>query len=790
MNSQTPFLEVRSFLSEEAPTGRDEFEAAGSAPSPFLSIYEAEDGSLVTDPLAAEYAIFLNELYDEEFNEALFELAGEASELYEAAWSPEEGESIGYRVEQMLQQHFAPLIRESEAMFGALAAELGGRDPAILTEAEIDVIAEQIQPSMELSPTFDRFLGALKKAAKRAVKGAAKLAKKGASIAKKLGLGPILNKLKALARPLIKRVVETGIAKLPPEYQDIARKLAKRLPMLKEYEEYEAFDGAGIATSGVAEIQAEFDRQVADLLFATDEVEQEMEVAEVLAEARAPTDYSIAELDRSRAEFEERLRTLQEGEDPTPHVERFLPAILQGARIGIRVIGRKRVVDFLAKYVAKLIQRFVGPKYTPALSRAMVDAGLRLMNMEAAPEDEAGAAASAVAATVEETVRRVASLPDYVLDDQELLEAYTLQAFEQAAAANLPPILSEETYQQRPDLQEARTVRGVWKVMPRGRRRRYKKYSQVLRARVSPHKAEAIESFEGVPLSEFLEEQLGLQPGEDVEAQVHLYEAIPGTMLTDVARSEESTPGLGTRAGYQLFHPLTPEAAGLLLGEPGLGREVDDEFLADPYLSEVGQRFYYLEVPGRRPLAAQEVGARGRMRRPTRVGLTLDFAQNEARIHLYLSEVLAQRLAVKLRQQTHPGMVAARLGRILDRGLQGALVRGSGRLRIVHPSLTPKQWTAALRRLPSFVPRVLSSRLHGWVVKGLAEKLKQQGPQFIAAADEPADGVTLIMTLANVPGLAQVGQALTTKTISLTSLKQAGDEPLVTLRISAGRADD
>jgi len=118
------------------------------------------------------------------------------------------------------------------------------------------------------------------------------------------------------------------------------------------------------------------------------------------------------------------------------------------------------------------------------LSKAIVDAGLRLMMLEATPEDESRAAASAVTATVEETVRRVAAAPDYVLDDQELLEGFALEAFEQAAAANLPAVLPEETYRKRPNLGEARRLRGVWVMMPRGRRKRYKKFSRRIPVRL------------------------------------------------------------------------------------------------------------------------------------------------------------------------------------------------------------------------------------------------------------------------------------------------------------------
>ena len=111
-------------------------------------------------------------------------------------------------------------------------------------------------------------------------------------------------------------------------------------------------------------------------------------------------------------------------------------------RLGLRLIGRQRIVKFLAKLIAKLIRKFVGKKYAPLLSQAIANLGIRLLlGNEVMPEDEANIAGAAVAATVEDTVRQVAALPDYVLDNEELLEGFVLEAFEKAAAANLPPCI-------------------------------------------------------------------------------------------------------------------------------------------------------------------------------------------------------------------------------------------------------------------------------------------------------------------------------------------------------------
>jgi hypothetical protein len=789
MTNQAPFVDVKSFTTEEG--SRDVLERETSVPSssPFLSLYESEEGGSVVDPETEDYVAFLNEFYDEEFDEALSSLVDEATAIYEThfAYEQEDPQTIGYQAERLLNQHFAPLVAEAEAMFEALANEFSQRAPNTLGEDEIETRVDRYQPATGLTPNFEEFLGKLKKAFKKVAKVAAKFSP----------IGLILGKLKALIKPLLKRVIQTAIGKLPAHLQPIASKLAERLPFLKKpagsggsVSEPAAPESEPAEPSEVAEIQYEFNQHVANLLFAHTEVEQDLEVAKALTEQQVPNTYPLAELDRARDHFVENLRHLKEGEDPTPHLENFIPAILPALRIGMKLIGRKKVVNFLAKFLGKLVQKFIGPQYAPALSQAIVDAGLRLIQLEATHEDEARAAASAVAATIEETVRRAAAAPEYILEDQELFEGFALEAFEQAAAANLPPVLPEETYRKRPDLAEARKLRGTWIMMPRGRRKRYKKFSRRIPTRLSPHKASALETFEGFPLAEFLEEQMGMAPGEELEAFVHLYEAIPGTRLSDIARQEEHTAGLGSANGHEQLHPLTREAATLLLGEPELGRTADARSVSDPHAPLVGQRFYYLEIPGKRPLTIPGPAGRAKGRRRTKVRLILDFPKNEMRVYLFLSEIRAQELAVKLRQHAHIGAVTARLRGFVERGLRRALTGAHGRLKIVHEAVTPNQWSGALQRLPALVPQVLLGHLTEWVVKGLSDHLKQRTEAFIQAAEDTADGVTLVITLGNPPGFPQLRQALKGKGLSLDSLKMSDGVPTVKIKITPGYAHE
>ena len=796
ISSQSPFLDIRSFALEEAPSSQESLENLVPPVRPFLSIYEAGEESGPINEKAEEYAAFLNKLYDEEFNEALYEQVSNAAELYETQFINGQMDSLGssHMAEKALEVHFAPFIREAEGMIGTLAAQFGDRDISSLTENDVESSVNQYRPSRDLSPSFENFFGKIFSKiggfVKKVATGAVDLAKKGISAIANLGLGPILNKLKGLIKPLIRKVLQMAINRLPANLQSIAIQLSERLPFLKELEENYDPESEDIAASSVAEIQQEFNCRVANLLFAPGKAELELEVAEAIAEAQVPTGNSLAQLDQARAQFMEALSQLKEGEDVTPHMERFVPALLPVLRLGIRIAGRERVVNFLAKFLSKLIQNFVSPSYRDALSQAIADTGLRLMTLEASPKDAADIARWSVTNLVEETVRRVAAQPDYMLDNPELLEAITLEAFEQAAAANLPPVLSGKTYLSRPDLIESRSLRGTWMPMPlQWPKKRYKKYSQVIRTTITPHRASTIITFGGLPLSEYLEEHLGIAPGENVEAEVHLYEATPETLLSEVARLEQNTPGLGSSDAYVRLHPLTPEAAGLLLGEPGLGREANARYLANPYTSKIGQRFYHLNIPKRRPLSIIDPKDKARMHRSTQLNLSMDFQNNQIRIYQYLSEKRAQEIAMKLRQQAHMGMVTMHLGRILKRGLHRALIGGFG-LRVVHEAAVPEQWAGSLQRVPSVVLQILKLKLHEWVIRNLSDYVKNNATQFIAATEDSATGVTFIITVANPPGLAYLRQALRGKGFPLPSLKLSEGMPTVSIRIVPGYVYD
>jgi hypothetical protein len=789
MSRQAPFLDVASFARSEAETPATHPQLPPI--SPFLGVYDVGENGNVSEPRRDAQTAFLNELYDDGLEEALFALAREASLLSEPVFSREADGAWhdGDEAERVLTRHFEPLVSEVDRMLDALAQEFSRQELHSLTADEIGRAVDEYHSTQNLPPEFEEFLGKIKNVVKKATSAAVGLAKQGVSAAARVGLGPILEKLKGLVRPLLQRVIQSAIGRLPAPLQPHARALASRLPMLGEVDgsDDQAHDAE---TCAMAQAQYEFNHRVANLIFASDSTGQDLEYARASATAHRAGSYPILELDRARARFVNRIRQLSEGEDPTPHVEEFVPAILPVLKTGITLVGRKRVVDYLAGLVGRMIQRFVGPQHSAALSQAIVDAGLRMIQLEASEDDADEAAAASIAAVVEETVRRVADLPDYVLEEQTLFEGFALQAFEQAAAANLPAILPDATYRNRPDLAEARSLGGTWIPMPRGPRKRFKKYSRPVPVRVSPRMVEGIESFEGIPLEEYLEEELGVVTGEEVDAVVHLYESLPGTSLVDIARLDDAPSGLGTPDAYDQLHPLTTAAAGVLLGMPELGRDVDPRYLVDEHTTSVGQRFYFLEVPGRRPLTTAHAPGRSTKRRPTQLRLVFDFSRNEARVRLFLSEVRSQHIAVKLRQRSHAGSLAAYLSRYIDRGLRSSLSGAFARLKLIHETVTPDQWVAALGRLPTGVRQRLSSRMLEWTLTALVEFMRQQPEEFIRAADDPTDGVTLVVSIASPPGFAALRHGLAGKSLSLDQLRFPGAPSEVTVRALPGHVDE
>jgi hypothetical protein len=766
----TPFQDSYAFEAEPALAGHEQLEAAPIA-TPFVSEYEGVEPGLT--PEAFELHELLFQLYDEEFNEVLEEIAQHS---WSAAHERAEmfGETAGSTTaEEFLQQWIAPVQEQAESLLDNIAQAASEHDIASMSESEVDQFFEQFEPrETGLEQYFEDFLKGIVNKAKNVVQKVASLAKKGLTMLP--GVGMLLGKLKALVKPLLNRVLRIALDKLPPKLRPVARQLAQRLlgKVALEAEDTEAEDfSAPQAAPDVSTAQQQFDLDTATLLFA-DETEQEVIVTEVAYEADRTDGAPIAELHEARERF---VDEIERGVPPQEALENFIPAVMAVqpiARTAIGIIGRPRVVNFLAGFLARLIGKYVPPEAAKQLSQAIVDTGLRMISLEAPSEAEVKQLApDAIVATVEDTVRRVAELDEATFENPALLEAEATLAFHEAAAENFPTeMLIAELHEASPG--------GAWVSMPLGKRRRkyYKKYTRVFDVQITPQMAESLKTFGGSTIAAFLKDKLGL--AAPVQARVHLYQATTGTSLGRIAPLERGPRGLGKagRVAVARFHPLTPEAAGILLQQPKLGRNLPAHYVARRRRIAVGQRFYYLEIAGARPPArVSGNGTRAAVNRSSQVNVTLDFPKDEFRVFVYLSEADAQDIAAKMRKRDFTAVVLT-AKKIYEAGVTTAL---GGELRrhvkILNESLPQEQFVGKLLgRLTQDAKQQLARGVTQWVGRAISNYVTTRGAELVTATEDPADGATLVVTIVNPPGAPVVRKLLRGEGIGPEALRDIG----------------
>jgi hypothetical protein len=817
---ETPFLDRFEPVPEADTDVRNRLTSSvwQQMETPFTSFYEAGEDAEGGDPKQSFYVQLLGELHDETFEDAINELVQEAAAVYEDRFNQELGDPVAQRMaaENMVRDYLAPLARDAENLVDSVAQGLAEHDLSVMTEDELETVLNQYEPMREdLSPAFEGFLKGVWKKVKKVAKGVAAVAKKGISLATKLATFPlniILPKLKKLLRPLLERVLKVAIGKLPPPLQPAAQLLARKF--LGTGISEEAFEGEDFeeyaeqseaAVPGLSGLQNEMDVHLVNSLMEGESMEEEMASAEYANPSSYEEEDHLEVLSEARERFVDRYNSLQENEDPQPALEEFIPAILPALSLGVRLIGRPRVVGFLAKPLAGLIAKLVGPQVAEPLSRAIVDAGLRLISFETTPEQEARAAGSAMAATVEETIQRVTTLPDEVLEDRELLEASLQEVFEEALASNFPsPRL-------KPQLRQSSSP-GTWVMMPvASPRKAYKKYTVIFDKTIPPHTLARVKSFGGVPLASILRDQYGLDPKKEHRARIHLYEAISGTRLGRITARERNVRGLGsaTASARTQMHPLTPEAAGALLGDPGLGKAVDPQYLHDRRHLQLGQRFFYLEIDGARVVAPTGRIGGAHIRRSSRTQVTIDCPGNRIGVAVYLSEEDANQVRKLLNDRTKPPSAWLSALNGVFGPMSGNLLAGRG-VRIKHESAAYEEFiplivgaaavraamkrrarakagktarfegvlgrgSSLLRRMPGGFRARIATRILNWCRSRVLQFLKTRKDEFLRALAHPADGVTILITFANPPLIAAMCNVLKRKS-PVTSAEAGEDE--------------
>lgn len=692
-------------------------ESAGmsSLESPFSpSVLEAPGSESET-----QFRTLLAELHDEEFEEALQGLVDEAAGRYLTAGDGWSGESGAGEVEAWL----GGLAERADQLFEHLEQRFGNRTPESLLEGELEAaaaeaLAAQGPGDLVGEQLFGSIIGKLGALAKRAATFT--LGGLGGKVLGRL-IGIFRGLVPRLLRMVIPRIARAVPESLRPGVAAIAAKLGITVPGLSASPPPVAGPSTSEAESapvgpgaGLAEL---FDRQLAlaaasDNQAVTDQFLAEWESSESYSEHEDAD--ALARLDAARATLAQQVTEAAPGSVLTAELEQFIPAVmavLPLARTVLRIVGRDKLLNPIAALLASGIQQMTGIKPVTAVSRAIADKALQIVGLEAeAPADrQTLLGAEALVSTVEDTVRAVGQLPPESLAEPLRLRAELQEAFAEAAARHVP---SEVL---RPDLdgRETEGESGVWVFMPRSpsRRYRYRKHN-VVPVRIGRPVARTIVLYDGGTLEDKLLDEGTL--AWPAEAEVHLYEALPGTHLGHLAAAES-----GPRGGpvdVSEFEHLTPQIAGLLFNQPGLGRSP---------AGTVGRRYYRVATPGRPTPTGRRVKRVG-------VRITVVGRRPVVRVHVRLSEREAVRVGALLAERADVRLVTMFRSLILgvaDRSLPGRL-QGQAH-RALGMSLSGEQ------------ARTLATALGERMVTAVAAQIRALGPTLAAATRDPAPGVTL-----------------------------------------------
>ena len=759
----------------EAGEVTGEQEMPGNLEAPFAGFTGfATEGSEREQEAQAD---FLESLHDEDFTEALADLVDEAAaqQLAEqGAWSGRLGEAEAYA---SLENWIEPLAEASEAAIASFAEQLESARPETLSAGQLDSLLEgltEATPSMG-SEVFEQFLGGLLKKVGRFAGKAIKAV--GNVVGKIIPIGALLKKLGGLVRPLIKRVLTMAIGKLPAAVRPLAVGLAKKLGIGEAEAEAQVDE--------VAALSEAFDQEVAALLAADGSETWGSETWGSESEAWGSETWGsetgaglgesfdpLGDLDRGRARLAQQLAALPPGATGEPEIQQFVPLVLAIRpliKLAMSIIGRDKIVGFLGKGVAFFLAPIITQRIAKVLGPVMADVGLRAFGFEHAPGQEAPAAQAldgevlsgeALASIVEGTVLRTLDLlPAEALADELAVSAAMQTAFAEAAAAYLPDQLL------RPDFAERETAGegGVWVLMPRrARPHRFRKYTRVFLVPVTRQTARSVRWSDGSTLEgRLLDRGVARWP---VSAEVHLYEALPGTHFGHLTQDE--TVPEAERVDPGEYQSLTPEVAGLLLGEPGLGRRAIGAVAAPGLPAALraaggvsalgrmrpvpGQRYFRVrpvEMPPRR--------AATRTRRRVLVGL--DLPRGRMRIAVRLSERQAQQVLAKLQpaQRGAPRDLAGVLAAV--RALYGPLLSGILVTRLMRPRLLPDAASAG----------AAADRVTAAVTAALSAFLSERSAALAEAVRDPAAGITLTVSFAGVTRTG-LGQPMSRGQVSVT----------------------
>lgn len=760
--------------------------------SPFMKTVPVTEGEETFDQREQLFVQFLDELAEEEFTEGVVDLFNEGERYLNQHLSLSHVNEITHefqRQEELLAGHFQPLAVATEALTDHLAHEFSKLENVPLTEGLIDQVFDQYTATHELgNPVFEDFFKKAFKKIKRAAKKVANVVKKGVKLANKFHpLAILLRQVKKMIRPFLTKIIRKVIQKLPAALQAPARMLAGKLGIKAELGlttqemaarqlfDNESREDAVVYTAGpdLEFFEREFDLRLAEQLFAETEAETQ-QVFEAYLDDREDQENIASEIRllQAREQLKSKLQEATTAQEVGPAVEQFLGVAMKAVKLGIRMIGREKVINQIAKLFTKFIGNLIGPEAAAPLAKALVEKGFRLLDLEVSAPDVEAASAETFVQILEEMVADVVTLDEEVLQDQALLEQEVYYLFRHYSGKNMPSNMVVE------ELQEAEQA-GTWVMMPASGQKRYKKYSRVMETALTRDQVSGVRSFNGQPLLTFLRQNYQYQSDQPLPVRIHLYQAIRGTTLSHVTLLEKKTPGLGTarRSAWSQLHPLTPQVAGLLLGNAALGEEVAERWLTSRHRIQPGQRFYYLEVVGRsRTMAVRspqvtavfagggQASSRPGVRQEDAM-VKFDFTRSTMSLGLFVTEDKGSEITRRLRAQDYFGAATTFRTAIRD-ALNGILLRDIGKKVQVVMELREERYLeehfGGLLAMGAAFAKDQLKKLMGKLLeklvlkaeKALENHLRRLRDDFIRAQEDPAEGLSLHLVFIDMPGMA------------------------------------
>jgi hypothetical protein len=792
---ETPFTDVT--ISREQPEEEISVDSLLSdfyqqAESPFSRSYDAASVTNSMTPAGEEFVNFLSELHDAEFTETLYAMADEVEDTWRNKVSNEIEMGSNYVpfASQQARNYFTPILNETDSMIDRVSQHFSGNNFADYSEIQIDNFFNSLEHNQDnYTPVQDQFWNKIKSAVKGVVKKGVDLAKKGISVVGKfLPMDLVLAKLKGLVRPLLDKVLKFALGKLPKNLQPYAQSLAKKFLKMETADE----TGYDLSQSenDLEAIQTEFNSSVAELVFSQEETNadnltMDFEASYDNLERVDNYDRGYADtpsLDAAREKFINELKSLQPGESAAPAIERFLPVAIMALKpvikIALSLVGRQKIINFLAGLLAKLISKFVPANVVKPLAASIIDMGLTTIGFEVHETDKPDVGYEAIANTVQDTIQNMTSLDEATLNNTDELSMNLLAAFEQAAANNFPPQYIREPLRQTHH-------KATWVAMPRNMPVKfYKKFTHVYDVTIDPQTASTVTTFRNLPLANFLKDKYGLETSAPVKARVHLYEMSKGGRLSIISKFEK-LPGLNAKQprGWVQLLPLTKQAATLLLKEPALGKDAMQAQLATRFKAIAGQRYYYLEIEGARlrmPPVNRSQQKPGDNKLPVPVTesrsadvqAVINFIKSEIKLNYYFSEEDAKGVVGRLNSNDFLG-AAITIRQSIKTVLQDMLLKNiQSKVKIVHEAVPEgylenigdQQQFAPLDILGKVAGKEIISKLVGQVIEKIAGKaydsvagfFKARAAEFKEAQAQPQDGVTIKLTWSNVAGMSAI----------------------------------